>query len=303
MIIFLFLIFVSSVSAILPGGAPCALHSQCSSGKCYTYCCNSPFPNCAYCWGDGKCGGCDEGWELNMYDNKCYQSHSNGALCTTNEFCSSKICKEKCCSKDHPHCLECTTYGYCAQCEKGYYLDPDARLCLKQREVGDLCERFILHQCTSLCKTHCCDLTKLDPNCDECDEEGKCQGCKYGYKWADGVCVASSLRAGSKCNQDSMCEIGKCIGGYCCNQPGCLSCSMYGTCTKCKEGFFITDGFCRPLKYFSCAKRWNMVQKRFCDRPKRLNERCCWMCEEPCKFGMKCEAISDRKGVCVEDFS
>ena len=45
-----------------------------------------------------------------------------------------------------------------------------------------------------------------------------------------------------------------------------------------------------------------MIQKRFCDKPKHLGQRCCWMCDQHCKVGLKCQAIDERKGVCMEDY-
>lgn len=298
--ILLLLILFLPVDSALTGGTPCALHSQCESGKCLGYCCNSPAtPHCNFCYGDGKCGGCEQGWEMDFYRGICRISHSPGANCVSNSECDSSICKTHCCVGTIPHCIDCTTRGGCSMCENGYYLDPDTRLCVQQRDIGRFCERFVLNQCKTKCRERCCDLDSLDPNCGECDIDGKCIACNYGYKWMGDSCRAVSLRPGGSCQQDSECYNGKCLSGHCCNQPGCIGCTKYGTCETCKKGFLLKNGICQPPTFFSCARTWGMIQKRYCNRPKKLEQYCCWMCDQPCQRGLKCIAINERKGKCV----
>jgi hypothetical protein len=145
--IILYFLFIPIAEATFPGGTPCALHSQCSSGKCFEYCCKPPVPlNCQYCYGgDGECGGCLFGWELK--GGECVISRRDGVTCSLPNDCESNVCKERCCESDFPHCTECQMNGKCSKCKKGYYLDPDTRECLPQREIGDVCERYILSQC------------------------------------------------------------------------------------------------------------------------------------------------------------
>jgi hypothetical protein len=238
---------------------------------------------------------------MDYWKGECRLSHSAGANCVSNSECDSSVCKTHCCVSQIPHCTACTIRGGCAECEQGYYLDPDTRLCVEQKDIGRFCERYVLNQCKTTCKDRCCGFS-IDPNCGECDIDGKCVGCNYGYKWTGEKCIAVSLRPGGSCKADSECYMGKCLGGRCCNQPGCISCTKYGTCEVCKKEFTLTNGFCSPIKYFSCAKRWSIIQKRYCNKPKKNDQLCCWQCDQPCQRGLRCVAINEKRGKCVTDW-
>jgi hypothetical protein len=286
--------------------AQCARHAQCPSNKCLGgWCCTSPDPHCAYCWGDGECAGCEMGWDFDHYKKTCTPSSRDGSFCLSPSDCDSKICKLNTCCQGgvSKNCISCSVMnGKCTYCKDGWFLDPDTRVCEPQKKIGDLCLGFVLRQCPSLCRERCCHFLIPD-KCDLCGENGECKKCVDGWLLVNGVCIPINAREGSRCERGEECRGGKCLNGICCNQPGCENCDKYGICVRCKEGWNKRpgDGICAPPKYFTCARNQNIIEKRYCNSRKGLGERCCWSCEFPCKLGLKCTPVTERKGVCIYD--
>lgn len=297
-IIIILLLIESVFSLLWEPGVPCARHAQCLSGKCLQHCCENLSPKeCAVCFGDGKCWGCNRGFKWDNF--KCVVSNEPGAPCLTDTFCQSGVCLENCC---HPHppmeCTQCNFAGKCQACKPGHFLTEE-RECKQSLPDGELCESYVLNQCVSgKCRERCCS-KDLDPKCDLCSKE-KCLECVQGFTLKDNKCIPSNMRDGAPCLENEECSSKHCIGGFCCNQPGCLKCNKWGVCDECKEGYELSQsGMCIPPNLFQCAKNQNIIRKRFCSKRKKLGERCCWSCDEPCRPGLECSRISPWRGVCT----
>ena len=108
-------------------GESCEKDSDCISKKCLNkVCCKLPVDQkCGACnhkdtnpINPGTCSSCNKG--KFMHDGSCGTRKQFGKTCNSNNDCTSKVCKGKCCKAFIKRCKTCGTNGMCAQCETGY---------------------------------------------------------------------------------------------------------------------------------------------------------------------------------------
>uniref|UniRef100_A0A7S1VK64 Peptidase S1 domain-containing protein n=1 Tax=Sexangularia sp. CB-2014 TaxID=1486929 RepID=A0A7S1VK64_9EUKA len=191
----------------------CVSDSQCSSGNCGGFCCDSP--SCFECSSSGACldcnAGCPSYWIGDDFcDTSCRVAacswdadDCDGYTCSSDSQCSSGHCASGYCCDDSVSsaCTACNTGGSCADCSVG------------------------------------CASSWIDDNL--CDEACRTSACSYDGDDCTNV----------TCTSDSQCPSGHCAGGYCC-APGlhsCSACNGAGDCLDCNEGCpdsWIGDAIC-----------------------------------------------------------
>jgi hypothetical protein len=170
--------------------------------------------------------------------------------------------------------------------------------------IGELCEVFNFQSCLSgVCKDRCC-FSQVDPFCAQCGSQGECVRCVAGYELQQGgICKGVQVRDGQSCSQDKQCINRKCKNGVCCSTPRCQICNKYGTCEKCDTAFYVDPGteMCTPNfldRQFKCARTTKLAKRRYCKKPAKKGERCCWICDTPCEKGFDCMRNNATSGVC-----
>ena len=139
-------------------GGQCAADSKCSSGSCRGgRCCNvhGQTDGCEACDVSGNCLRCGEGTKL------------KGTVCVDACACSAG-------------CEDCDC-GTCKRCDDGHYLHADNGKCIPKQSAGADCTKdnmCVSERCNG---GNCCDTSKINPGCIDCNFRGLCTACGDGY--------------------------------------------------------------------------------------------------------------------------
>eukprot|EP00039_Didymoeca_costata_P023200 m.6309 g.6309 ORF g.6309 m.6309 type:complete len:1143 (-) comp3517_c0_seq1:86-3514(-) len=227
---------------------PCST-TNCLGGNC----CSkerTEIPRCTSCNLLGDCSSCDSSSVLNIEDATCRLK--DGQWCDGNsEQCSSGVCYLRCCNaKFIEGCVECTSSGKCNKCKDGWMRDSSTASCLLSpgRQCKTEAECFY-DKCLG---GRCCGYAMK--NCLQCDSNGGCLACAFGYVRVDGECKLL-LGDGGICKVDMECEHGNCKSRCCGGKgkgPECTRCDSSGVCDYCSHGHVLQDGECKIRLGSSC---------------------------------------------------
>mmetsp|Transcript_28409 Transcript_28409/g.68256 ORF Transcript_28409/g.68256 Transcript_28409/m.68256 type:complete len:705 (-) Transcript_28409:101-2215(-) len=220
------------------------------------YPCNSEeLSGCRTCHGPGKCGQCRRGYAL------------KDGVCVTK--CSDDTLKSG--------CVECNDDGKCAQCDDGHVL--------------------VDGKCSYQCRTESTSQCRVDLGGQPAHwwirtiEKRRCSTC--GIFWING-----NKLSGSGFPQDWWNELPSNISWWHHKMPhqvleelelckpyntqvGCSECSNSQTCTKCKEGYQLMNGFCmlREYKQDESITMAHLCKSGYCTQQDRVKE---WNCGSAC---------------------
>eukprot|EP00729_Bicosta_minor_P012719 gene12719-24470_t len=190
--------------------------AYCVRSSSSRYCCSNSVGDASACVAAENDNGvreCESAWDVNCFIPK----HGDGGQCSDATECSSSSCQGgRCCNaygqtagctacdvsgnclqcgpgfvRKGPVCIDecacsagCTdcNCGVCNACDGNYYITTDGTgKCIPKQGIGSDCSAD--NMCTSnrCAGGNCCDISKVNPGCTDCNFRGLCDECGDGY--------------------------------------------------------------------------------------------------------------------------
>jgi len=269
-----------------PACGSCLSADKCTSCKanrcveCDTQACKS----CSKFYGvneAGTCSSCATG---------CDFCSSNSTICNQCSTGYFDLVMNGTCQECDPVCTKCGPRG-CEVCPSGYYVNNQTGLCSTCSSAMNNCDTcnddkycqrcldpfFSNNGVCEACGPSCASCLSLDTctkckdtNCKDCDPQGGCRTCNYGYFPDEntGKCIscASTIAKCDHCTSKDQCKI--CVDPFyaedgSCHRcgPSCDSCLDGNTCSTCSNTYCEK---CSPNTCDACFNGYGVNKEAGC---------------------------------------
>ena len=203
--------------------------------------CSNKLANCETCstYGDFTCKKCFASYSL-KHDNSVTCEEKTSLEGNVNFYTNNSGIDYYSCRLYHDvlNCEKCTSKEICEECQSGYNIYNDKRLCAKQGDIDNNIFTWTNDGKLMLCSSAIKD-------CQRCNDTSTCYSCQEGAGLIDNdTCVDKTVLEQNKnhyYNETSKRYIS------CSVMDNCITCDSSTVCTSCQEGFTLNDHSCSNI--------------------------------------------------------
>jgi len=203
--------------------------------------CSNKMANCETCstYGDFTCKKCFANYSL-KHDSSVTCEEKTSLEGNDNFYMNNSGTDYYSCRLYHDvlNCEKCRSKEICEECQSGYNIYNDKRLCAKQGDIDNNIFTWTNDGKLMLCSS-------VIKDCQRCNDTSTCYSCQDGAGLIDNdTCVDKTVLEQNKnhyYNETSKRYIS------CSVMDNCITCDSSTVCTSCQEGFTLNDHSCNNI--------------------------------------------------------
>jgi len=203
--------------------------------------CSNKMANCETCstYGDFTCKKCFANYSL-KHDSSVTCEEKTSLEGNDNFYMNNSGTDYYSCRLYHDvlNCEKCRSKEICEECQSGYNIYNDKRLCAKQGDIDNNIFTWTNDGKLMLCSS-------VIKDCQRCNDTSTCYSCQEGAGLIDNdTCVDKTVLEQNKNHYYD--ETSKRYIS-CSVMENCITCDSSTVCTSCQEGFTLNDHSCNNI--------------------------------------------------------